>query len=57
MSSYLTFDHTIWVRDRLLVAFYESLCRDSGDCTKSLKASGRPTCFDANNDGFEETEW
>ena len=37
--------------------FYESLCRDSGDCTKSLKASGRPTCFDANNDGFEETEW
>ena len=31
-------------------AFYESLGR--GDRTKSLKASERPTCFDANNEGF-----
>ena len=33
-------------------AFYESLYQDSGDRTKSLKAYGRPTCFDANNEGF-----
>ena len=38
-------------------AFYESLCRDSGDRTKSLKTSERPTCFGANNEGFGRNRW